>query len=155
MVRWSELEDNEQDYLDWSWEKPEFWREIQYEPEEGDDETNSYNQHICITGEEGAIDHEIKTKDEWEWYREKTNWNQGNINRLINQIPMIGGRIKSTRKHKTTRRKTTRRKTTRRKTTRRKTTRRKTTRRKTTRRKTSKHKVTMRNSKRKNTRRRN
>ena len=138
MVKWSELNKNEQYYLDWSWEKPEFWREIQYEPEEGDDETNSYNQHLCITGDEGAIDHEIKTKDEWEWYsrEEGMDWNQENINRLINQIPipMIGGRIKSTRKHKTTRRKTTRRKTTRRKTTRRMSKKRRKTKRKNTRR---------------------
>jgi hypothetical protein len=54
MVKWSELNENEKDYLDWSWKKTEFWRVIQYEPEAGDDETNSYNQHICITGGRGC-----------------------------------------------------------------------------------------------------
>ena len=146
MVEWSALGTNEQDFLDGSWNDLRYWRVIQYEPEAGDDETNSYNQHLCITGDEGAIDHEIKTKDEWDWYSKEKHmdWDQVKIQELIGvPAPLLrhyGGRIKSTRKRKTTRRKNTRRKTTRRKT---------------TRRKTSKHKVTMRNSKRKNTRRRN
>ena len=91
MVEWSALGTNEQDFLDGSWNDLRYWRVIQYEPEAGDDETNSYNQHLCITGDEGAIDHEIKTKSLWDWYskEKQMDWDQVKIKELIADAPPL------------------------------------------------------------------